>query len=688
MRNSQYLISELTTKNRELEAQIEELKNEIAALNSKTEERNEEFQAKKTYLEDLVAQAEKENEGLHEKIEKLEAEIKQLTETLASERVLRSKQMILEMQIDETKTKFHREKDRVERLTTIYDHNMKLLGDRRGISMNSIASIANLDEQALTGKLNGSFQDSPEAANLKLSIMVPNTQKKVLDTSLLLPGEGSRRGSRTSLNESLDAREPSVRGEELEDRGGKSRVSDRSNSLIQKQSYTEAFYPQKDKLSEHNSVKKVEEDGRTPKNILDKINDLSSPPDTSSRRNEFADPITEKKLQEPIEFSSILNTEKTEKIEKVVNGITEANGTATSKQKATCSFAEKETQTVEQATAEMNPEKPSTTNQNSMEGLQTNDITTKSAFLPMSLADTVKNLREQGVTLQQLIELYEPKAATPHLANDISKPSYSNQIKKLSRVFEHMQTPATEYGQQHNIIGGRANLNRPLFKSPRAMHDDVAKTERQQLRISTEISQETQTTRLKAETSLTKTGSFTGLDIATLTTETSPQLARTSKYAESTDVRFFTKRRDTEKDVFQRSFRVSTNNEKTDSIDSIGELAMKKHKRMTAMYDSLLQRLGGNPSLKKLFKDVAQRRYKQLGKRFDAEKFEIDFEDFAEYYETLERIHKKCGENCPHLRRFYDKIGYWPHAEDRALFPLRKTDIDRLPRIVRKIYLR
>ena len=45
----------------------------------------------------------------------------------------------------------------------------------------------------------------------------------------------------------------------------------------------------------------------------------------------------------------------------------------------------------------------------------------------------------------------------------------------------------------------------------------------------------------------------------------------------------------------------------------------------------------------------------QLGKDGDDE---IDFNDFKEYFNKYKQVHSKCGESCPHLKRFYAKLGF------------------------------
>ena len=33
-------------------------------------------------------------------------------------------------------------------------------------------------------------------------------------------------------------------------------------------------------------------------------------------------------------------------------------------------------------------------------------------------------------------------------------------------------------------------------------------------------------------------------------------------------------------------------------------------------------------------------------------------EEFKDYLAKMRQVHQKCGDNCPHLRRFYEKLGF------------------------------
>jgi len=39
-------------------------------------------------------------------------------------------------------------------------------------------------------------------------------------------------------------------------------------------------------------------------------------------------------------------------------------------------------------------------------------------------------------------------------------------------------------------------------------------------------------------------------------------------------------------------------------------------------------------------------------------------------------VHQKCGDNCPHLRRFYEKLGYIQKKYKRRFLKMKDTRIE------------
>ena len=64
--------------------------------------------------------------------------------------------------------------------------------------------------------------------------------------------------------------------------------------------------------------------------------------------------------------------------------------------------------------------------------------------------------------------------------------------------------------------------------------------------------------------------------------------------------------------------------------------------------------------------------YKYLGLDGDAE---ITEEMFKNYLRKFKEIHFKCGEDCPHLRRFYAKLGFIHARWKRKFIKLKDNKI-------------
>lgn len=58
----------------------------------------------------------------------------------------------------------------------------------------------------------------------------------------------------------------------------------------------------------------------------------------------------------------------------------------------------------------------------------------------------------------------------------------------------------------------------------------------------------------------------------------------------------------------------------------------------------------------------------------------LNFEEFKNVMEGIKDEHKKCGNNCIHLTRFYNKLGYYP-TNKRPIYQLHKNTISKLPKI-------
>ena len=116
------------------------------------------------------------------------------------------------------------------------------------------------------------------------------------------------------------------------------------------------------------------------------------------------------------------------------------------------------------------------------------------------------------------------------------------------------------------------------------------------------------------------------------------------------------------------------------------QIKIKEEKELEDMYSALQQKALVMPNVKKIFTNMVQKKNPNINLQdLEEGNFEVDFEVFKEHMVNFKETHRRCGEDCPHLRRFYEKVGYNTKAKKREFFSLRVTDIDKLPRIIHKI---
>ena len=56
----------------------------------------------------------------------------------------------------------------------------------------------------------------------------------------------------------------------------------------------------------------------------------------------------------------------------------------------------------------------------------------------------------------------------------------------------------------------------------------------------------------------------------------------------------------------------------------------------------------------------------------------INLEDFKDYLIKFKAIHQKCGQDCPHLKRFYSKLGFIQNKYKRKFLKMKDTKIKGL----------
>jgi len=59
--------------------------------------------------------------------------------------------------------------------------------------------------------------------------------------------------------------------------------------------------------------------------------------------------------------------------------------------------------------------------------------------------------------------------------------------------------------------------------------------------------------------------------------------------------------------------------------------------------------------------------------------FMLNYDDFRDYYTQLIKLHERCGDECIHLKRFYNKMGVHKRYQGKKYLVLNKTNITKLP---------
>ena len=63
----------------------------------------------------------------------------------------------------------------------------------------------------------------------------------------------------------------------------------------------------------------------------------------------------------------------------------------------------------------------------------------------------------------------------------------------------------------------------------------------------------------------------------------------------------------------------------------------------------------------------------------DNPEFMLNYDDFRDYYTQLIKLHERCGDECMHLKRFYNKMGVHKRYQGKKYLVLNKTNITKLP---------
>lgn len=63
----------------------------------------------------------------------------------------------------------------------------------------------------------------------------------------------------------------------------------------------------------------------------------------------------------------------------------------------------------------------------------------------------------------------------------------------------------------------------------------------------------------------------------------------------------------------------------------------------------------------------------------ESPEFMLTYDDFREYYTQLIKLHERCGDECIHLKRFYNKMGVHKKYHGKKYLVLNKHNINKLP---------
>lgn len=127
---------------------------------------------------------------------------------------------------------------------------------------------------------------------------------------------------------------------------------------------------------------------------------------------------------------------------------------------------------------------------------------------------------------------------------------------------------------------------------------------------------------------------------------------------------------------------------KTEVINKRDEERKKEEQKINILFENMrdMVTLEGekllkseNPELAKVFQKIIAKATDK--KTEDGENIELGMEDFKEAINEIKNEHRRCGPNCIHLRRFYEKLGFSEKKMGKKLYYLHKRVINRLPQL-------
>ncbi|CAD8132675.1 unnamed protein product [Paramecium octaurelia] len=143
------------------------------------------------------------------------------------------------------------------------------------------------------------------------------------------------------------------------------------------------------------------------------------------------------------------------------------------------------------------------------------------------------------------------------------------------------------------------------------------------------------------------------------------QVKRTTKQQQQTQ------QHDSDEEVLKPRPSSAQSNQSLDSLDE----DQPEEDQSDKLYQRLMQSKNGQMG------EMLRQIRNQLGKQGNEQ---ISIEEFREYMKKMRQIHARCGDNCPHLRRFYEKIGFATRKYKRRFLKMNLTKIDaktKLPQL-------
>lgn len=113
-----------------------------------------------------------------------------------------------------------------------------------------------------------------------------------------------------------------------------------------------------------------------------------------------------------------------------------------------------------------------------------------------------------------------------------------------------------------------------------------------------------------------------------------------------------------------------------EEFENKGVPLTKEEAQSRAMYKAMLTKAKQDPKMMDMFKKYI----KEKGVNIDDEaNFVVDFDNFKAFLDNFKERHKRCGETCSHLQKFYARIGFYPQWNNRVPLEMKKPDIAQSP---------